>query len=63
MECKRLAKLGRWRIRLLQEANRSSSVNRKPQPEVEGETRVRVAFSSKMWFGMAAQLNGQRHNL
>jgi hypothetical protein len=54
MEFKRLAKLGTWRIRQHQEANRSSSVNRKPQPEVEGETRVRVAFSSKMWFGMAA---------
>ncbi len=50
MECKRLAKLGRWRTRQLQEANRSW----KPEPEVEGETRVRVAFSSKMWLGMAA---------
>ena len=54
MECKKLAKLGRWRIRQLQEANRSSSVDRKPEPEVEGETRGRVAFSSQKRFGMAA---------
>jgi hypothetical protein len=34
-----------------------------PEPEEEGETRVRVEFSSKMWFGVEFQLNGQRHKL
>jgi hypothetical protein len=33
------------------------------EPEVEGETRVRVAFSSKIWLGVAARLNGQHHYL
>ncbi len=29
-------------------------MERKPEPEEEGDTRVRVAFSSKMWFGIEA---------
>ena len=31
----------------------------KPEPEVEGETRVRVAICSRKWFGVEARLNGQ----
>jgi hypothetical protein len=33
------------------------------KPEEEGETRVRVVFSSKIWFGVEARLNGQLHYL
>ncbi len=40
--------------------NGRSSNGQQPEPEEEGETRVRVAISSKMWFGVAARLNGQR---
>jgi len=32
-----------------------------PEPEEEGETRVRVAISSKRWFEVETRLNGQRH--
>ncbi len=32
-----------------------------PEPEEEGDTRVRVAFSSKKWFEVEIRLNGQRH--
>ncbi len=43
--------------------NGRSSNGQQPEPEEEGETRVRVAFSSKMWLGVKARLNGQRHYL
>ena len=61
MECKELAKLGRWRTRQVQEANRRSSMDSKQEQEVEGETRVRVAIGSKLWFEVEARLNGQQH--
>ena len=61
MECNR-AHWADWRMRQLQKANGRSSNGQQPEPEVEGDTRCRVAIGSKMWFGVEVQLNGQRHN-
>jgi hypothetical protein len=39
-------------VRLLQKANRRSSNGQQQEPEEAGEIRVRVAISSKRWFGI-----------
>ena len=60
VECNR-AHWADWRMRQLQKANGRSSNGQQSEPEVEGDTRCRVAIGSKMWFEVAARLNGQRH--
>ena len=60
VECNR-AHWADWRMRQLQKANGRSSNGQQSEPEVEGDTRCRVAIGSKMWFEVEARLNGQRH--
>jgi hypothetical protein len=43
-------------VRYLQKVNRRSSNGQKPESEEEGDTRGRVAFSSKMWFELEIRI-------